>query len=138
MILKPNLSEALKAAKVSTNHDLLADDSIAAQAGQFLQAGSKKTVFVTLGDRGCLIVDPNSSIHIPSPKISGPIDTVGAGDSFLAALTASLAASASPAEAATIASLAAGVTIKKLNTTGTASPDEILALFDECYSDTKQ
>jgi bifunctional ADP-heptose synthase (sugar kinase/adenylyltransferase) len=54
---------------------------------------------------------------------------VGAGDTFIAALTASLAAGASPSEAGAVANLAASITVEKLNITGTASPDELRARY---------
>ena len=49
----------------------------------------------------------------------------------LAALAVALAAGRSPAQAAELAVLAAGVTVQKLFQTGTAGPDEILALARE-------
>jgi sugar/nucleoside kinase (ribokinase family) len=61
-----------------------------------------------------------------------PLDIVGAGDAFLAWLAAGLSAGAAPAEAGALANLAAAVTVEKLNQTGTASPDEILARYRLC------
>jgi sugar/nucleoside kinase (ribokinase family) len=59
----------------------------------------------------------------------GPIDPVGAGDTFIAALAAGLAAGATSQEACALASLASGITLRKLHITGTASPEEILDLY---------
>jgi bifunctional ADP-heptose synthase (sugar kinase/adenylyltransferase) len=55
---------------------------------------------------------------------------VGAGDTFISALACSLAAGATPVEAAATANLAAAVTIRKLHITGTASPAEVAAAWD--------
>jgi len=130
MVLKPNLLEVLRAVKIDIDPDL-ASEKERIQAGRSLQVKAKKPVFITLGERGCLVVDAGSSEHVPAPRILPPIDTVGAGDTFLAALAACLAAGASHIEAASIACLASAVTVRKLNVTGTATPAEILALFDE-------
>jgi sugar/nucleoside kinase (ribokinase family) len=56
------------------------------------------------------------------------VDTVGAGDTFLAAMTVALATGASASEAARFGHFAAAVTVKKLGITGAATPQEILAL----------
>jgi len=130
MVLKPNLLEAIHAAKIPTDPDHASDADLI-QAGEYLQAKANKPVFITLGARGCLVIDAGSAGHLPAPAIPPPVDTVGAGDTFLAALAASLAAGASNTEAASIACLASAVTIRKLNVTGTATPTEILALYDE-------
>ena len=82
-------------------------------------------VFVTRGDRGCLACDGGGVIELPAPRLLTAVDPVGAGDAFLAGLTAALAAGRDAGTAAAFAGLAAGVTITKLHRTGTASPSEI-------------
>ena len=84
-----------------------------------------KPVFVTRGDRGCLACDAGGVIELPAPSFLTDIDPVGAGDAFLAGLTAALAAGRGPGAAAAFGGLAAGVTVTKLHRTGTASPREI-------------
>jgi rfaE bifunctional protein kinase chain/domain len=134
MILKPNQLEAVRAGKKESDVKNFSEDDLIS-AGKYLQSQSTKPVFITLGERGCFMFEDNSRKCLPALKIPPPIDTVGAGDSFLAALTASLAAGASATEAAIIANLAAGVVIQKLNITGTASPGEIVRIFDDFYKD---
>jgi phosphoglycolate phosphatase-like HAD superfamily hydrolase len=56
------------------------------------------------------------------------VDTVGAGDSYLAGAASALAAGYTMNEAATIGSYVAGVTVQKLFQTGTATPEEILII----------
>ena len=87
-----------------------------------------RPVFVTRGRYGSLVVDDQGIHEIPGLHIVNRTDPVGAGDSVVAGIAACLAAGASPAEAATIGNFAAGVTVQKLQQTGTASPDEILAI----------
>jgi rfaE bifunctional protein kinase chain/domain len=85
-------------------------------------------LFLTRGDRGCLVQDASGCGEIPALQILRPVDTVGAGDSLLAGIAAGLAAGEDPQGAAELGTFAAGVTVQKLNMTGTASPEEILAI----------
>ncbi len=88
-------------------------------------------VFLTVGKRGCLVCEAGSDATLVEgfPQ-DGPVDIVGAGDTFLAALVSFLACGAPPEEAAAFANLAASVTVKKLGTTGTCTPEELLARAD--------
>ena len=86
----------------------------------------EKPIFVTRGNRGCLIVDANGTYDVPGLHLTGKLDTVGAGDSMLSGITVCLANGYSPQTAATFGNFIAGVTVQKLYVTGTASPDEIL------------
>jgi len=88
----------------------------------------QKPLFLTRGDRGCLVFDAEGCQEIPGLLLVSRIDTVGAGDSFLAGAAAALAAGCSIQEAAEVGNLVAGVTVQKLFVTGTASPEEILTL----------
>jgi bifunctional ADP-heptose synthase (sugar kinase/adenylyltransferase)/phosphoglycolate phosphatase-like HAD superfamily hydrolase len=87
-----------------------------------------RPVFVTRGRDGCLVIDKEGIHDIPGLHIIGKTDPVGAGDSMVAGIAACLAAGASPAEAATFGNFVAGVTVQKLQQTGTAAPAEILAI----------
>jgi phosphoglycolate phosphatase-like HAD superfamily hydrolase len=87
-----------------------------------------RPVFVTRGRDGCLVIDKEGIHEIPGLHIIGRTDPVGAGDSMVAGIAACLAAGASPAEAATFGNFVAGVTVQKLQQTGTAAPAEILAI----------
>ena len=88
-------------------------------------------MFISRGARGALVCHGGRMEEIPGIPIDGETDPVGAGDTSVAALAAALAAGASPLEAGELANLASAVTVQKLMCTGTASPDEILALFEE-------
>lgn len=87
-----------------------------------------KPIFVTCGARGIVTFDETGINEIPGIQLNEKIDTVGAGDTSLSALSFCLAAGISPAEAAEFANFASAVTIQKLFTTGTASGEEILAI----------
>lgn len=94
-------------------------------AGLKLAAEWGRPVFVTRGDRGCLVVEGARCDVIPGLHIVEKTDPVGAGDSMLAGLTAAMATRCTPLTAATFGGFVAGVTVQKLYQTGTASPDEI-------------
>jgi rfaE bifunctional protein kinase chain/domain len=104
-------------------------------AGRQIAATTGRPVYITRGDKGALLCTASDSDVIPAIRVPPPIDTVGAGDTFLAALTTGLAAGATPWEAGCLASLAAAVTIRKLRTTGTATPDEIVSAYDAYAGD---
>ncbi|MBN2301664.1 MAG: HAD family hydrolase [Lentisphaerae bacterium] len=100
----------------------------ARNAGITLAKQWGKPVFVTRGDRGCLVIENDHVDVIPGLHIIEKTDPVGAGDSMLAGMAASMAVGCCLADAATFGNLVAGVTVQKLYQTGTASPDEILKI----------
>jgi rfaE bifunctional protein kinase chain/domain len=88
----------------------------------------RQPVVVTRGSRGLVVRDAGGLWEIPGLQVLGPMDPVGAGDSVLAGLSLGLAVGCPPAVAAQLGNLAAGVTVQKLDQTGTASPEEIRAI----------
>lgn len=134
MFWKPNEIEAEKALKGAGREIPPAGDPAEADvedAARKLAALGAAGVFVTLGPQGCVAARGDAVCRVPGIETPPPIDIVGAGDAFHAAVAASLAADADVAEAGLLGNLAAAVTIRKIGTTGTASPGEILALFRE-------
>ena len=107
--------------------DLIALDECRT-AAQELYRRWRQPLVVTRGARGCLVLDDTGEHLVPGLHIVNPIDSVGAGDSFLAGLAVALATGAPTEVAATLGNFAAGVTVQKLFQTGTASPAEILAI----------
>jgi rfaE bifunctional protein kinase chain/domain len=102
--------------------------TVVARAAEELFGRWKKPVFITRGPRGILVRDQGGAREVPGLQILGRIDTVGAGDSALAGIAAALAVSRNALDAATLGNFAAGVTVRKLFITGTASPEEIMAI----------
>ena len=86
----------------------------------------RQPVFLTRREYGCVVYDQEGYHKIPGLHILSQIDTVGAGDSMLAGIAASLAAEETPFKSAELGNFVAGVTVQKLFQTGTASPKEIL------------
>jgi len=130
MVLKPNRIEAVKAICPSRNPLEVEMDELI-KIGREMQKKAKRPIYITLSEKGALLITESDHHHLPAAPTEPPIDPVGAGDTFIATIGAGLAGGASPVEAGIIANLAAGVIIKKLNITGTASPEEILEKFDE-------
>ncbi len=121
--VKPNQHEAAHALGRESS-DVSGLDQ-AKSDGVELAMRSGITVFLTVGDQGILVCGESSCVHVPTIPADGPIDIVGAGDSATAGIVCALCAGAAPEEAAMMGNLCASVTIRKLGTTGTASPDEL-------------
>jgi rfaE bifunctional protein kinase chain/domain len=129
MILKPNKQEAMGAIDADIDPDTASFDDWGQVAG-ILSHRTTRPVFLTLGEQGVLVYADGHVRHCPAGPTHPPVDPVGAGDTFIAAISAALTARAVPWEAAIIANLAAAVTVEKLNQTGTASPPEIMARYN--------
>ena len=95
-----------------------------------LKALTGRNVFITLGKDGIAAGD---GTIVPAARQNEPIEVCGAGDATTAALVSGLCAGASPEEAAFLGNLSAGITVRKLGTTGTASQQEMLALYHEQF-----
>lgn len=150
LILKPNDLEAGKAVNKAAHDGAVraaggvtsgkaisraidgAADGVTGKAETARQLALKTSsrVCMTAGPEGCIYTDGKNAVHIPSHKVVGPIDICGAGDTFLSAFSCALAAGAEATEAAFFANLASEVTISKIGTTGTASPEEIIARYE--------
>jgi rfaE bifunctional protein kinase chain/domain len=128
MVLKPNRAEATAAVRPGRDPRTVSRDELV-QIGDTLSQQSGRPAFVTLSEEGALVCAEGQHRYLPAAPVRPPLDPVGAGDTFVAVLAASLAAGATPWEAGTIANLAAAVIVEKLNQTGTASPEEILARY---------
>ncbi|KAA6440476.1 HAD family hydrolase [Dyadobacter flavalbus] len=99
--------------------------------GRTVYEKSRKPVFVTCGERGIIAFDETGSYEVPGLQLKSRLDTVGAGDTAVSALTLCLAAGISPRESAQFANFAAAVTVQKLFTTGTANGQEIISISKE-------
>lgn len=122
--IKPNEVEGYAAVKGALPPENTPLETYLACAGKLHRRTGQK-VFMTLGALGCVCVGGAETILVEAAKNPEQIDFVGAGDTMLAALCAALATGAEPVDAMVFANLCASVTIGKIGTTGTASPDEI-------------
>ena len=108
--------------------ELCKEDASEASPAEQLFRRWQRPVFVTRGERGCVVVDGAGTHFVPGLQILSMVDTVGAGDSMLAGVAAGLAGGATPVEAAQLGNFTAAVTVAKLRVTGTAAPAEILGV----------
>lgn len=91
--------------------------------------------FITCGAQGVACMDAHGHTSLlRAARQSGPIDVCGAGDACSAGIVGALCAGASAPEAAFVGALTSGVTVRKLGDTGTATPQEVLALYDEQFA----
>jgi ribokinase len=109
-VLVPNESElrALTGRPTETLDDVTA-------AAQVLRGRGPRTVIVTLGPRGALIVGAEGRTHVPGVPVTA-VDTSGAGDAFCGALAAYLAEGHSLAEAARRANVVAAKSVTRTGT----------------------
>ncbi|MEG2623043.1 MAG: PfkB family carbohydrate kinase [Clostridia bacterium] len=128
-VVKPNELESARAVDMSPAAVTPENYLPVARA---LQAITHQAVIVTLGAIGsmCLTLDGEMAFA-PAVPIAPPVDIVGAGDSFLSACALALGAGATLPEALALGNLTSAVTVKKIGETGTASPEELLALHQE-------
>jgi rfaE bifunctional protein kinase chain/domain len=127
MVLKPNAIEAGRALFPDRGAEQITEPAMLERARQW-QARTGRPLYITRGEQGCLLLTDDEIIALPGVPVPPPVDPVGAGDTFMSAVAAGLAAGATPAEAGMLGNLAAAVTVRKLRVTGTASPGELLAL----------
>ena len=124
VIMKPNEIEGWRIVHGSDKSRIDTFDAYV-ETVEKLTRINEAPVCMTLGDKGCLYSDGRQIMHIEAYPVEPPIDIVGAGDTFLAAFGLALGAGTAPGAAASFGNLAASITVKKLGTTGTASPEEM-------------
>ena len=88
----------------------------ARRAGDALIARGARNALITLGERGALLHNGRESMAIAPFRAGKVVETTGAGDSFVGAFAAALAAGRPPAEAARFASAAAGISVTRPGT----------------------
>ncbi|RKX82336.1 MAG: ribokinase [Spirochaetes bacterium] len=87
----------------------------AEKAAESLLDRGAKTVILTLGKRGSILVDRKEVVHIPATKDKA-LDTTGAGDAFVGSLAYFLSLGKSLKDAMRRASYIAGVSVKSSGT----------------------
>ena len=107
------------------------EDAPALDAGDALRQRFRRPVVITDGANGCYVFELDLTTHVPAIPSAGPIDIVGAGDSFLAGLAVGYAASRDWVKAAQLGTCCSAVTIRKIGQTGNATPEEIAAVLGD-------
>ena len=98
------------------------------ESGKKILDTSGSELVITDGENGCFVFENSGITHIPAVRYNGPIDTVGAGDSFTAGFSCALACGKSLQEAAVFGTLCSAVTIRKINQTGVPTLPELLEI----------
>ena len=130
VIIKPNRFEA-QHALIPDWDGKTVDIESAKQCAASLAEQTQNTVFVTLGEQGILVFHNDQLTHIPGIRIDDKIDPVGAGDSVSAGIVPTLCGLGREAavESAFLGNLVASITVTKIGTTGTATPEEVLERY---------
>ncbi len=138
----PNLLRLRGATAVTLNHleaeaaagRRLPDEVALREAGQVMRSELElDALLVTRGSRGMMLFSNDGHCRaIPAVPVE-VYDVVGAGDTAFATLSLALVAGAGFEEAATLANLAGAAVVRKVGT-AVATPDELLAMIEECAS----
>lgn len=107
-LLKPNLSEAIKAAGLGI------EASLEEVATELLRDAAVQNLIITRGEAGISVFRPGEERQDFPAQVHEVKDVTGAGDTVLATLTASLACGLKIAEACAFANLAAGLAIEQI------------------------
>ena len=127
VIVKPNRDEAAAALRRQGRVTAAA----VREGALKMSRRTGEAVYVTLGARGCLCVHEGKAVRVPTVRLGGALDIVGAGDSFAAAALTALCAGANYEEAALIGNLAASITVEQIGITGTATSAQVRRRFSE-------
>ena len=66
---------------------------------------------------------------IPTARLEGELDIVGAGDSATAGIVSALCAGATLVEAGILGNIVASITVQQIGTTGNATPQQVREQF---------
>ena len=128
--LKPNEIECARALQMEETalKEGTAEEALLHAAKELYEKCSAKGIFLTLGSRGALFFKDGFTTRVPAVPVEPPVDIVGAGDCFLSALSLAMTATENTETAMRFAAMASAICVKKLGTTGTASPEELRGL----------
>jgi len=128
LIVKPNREEVCRAVHPG---EPAHDPEVARRCAAALSTRVGRPVYLTLGAEGMALVAAGRAQSLPTARLAGELDIVGAGDSATAGIVAGLCAGATPAEAGVLGNIAASITVQQIGTTGTATQEQIRARFEE-------
>jgi D-beta-D-heptose 7-phosphate kinase/D-beta-D-heptose 1-phosphate adenosyltransferase len=131
-LITPNRKEAFELATLpdeTKNANPFADKNLMLVAERLLRELHPALLLITLGELGMLLCQRGQKpFHIPTVA-QEVFDVSGAGDTVIATFTLTIAAGASPVEAAIISNHAAGIVVGKVGT-ATTNPEELLKSFN--------
>lgn len=107
-ILTPNETEASLLSGVDVN-----DIASARKAAKTIQEAGVRSVVVTLGKKGAILLENDIFTHIETPVVN-PIDTTAAGDVFNGALSVAVSEGKALSEAVRFACRAASISVTRM------------------------
>jgi D-beta-D-heptose 7-phosphate kinase/D-beta-D-heptose 1-phosphate adenosyltransferase len=124
-LVKPNEAETIQLLGLPTPPNANGNiDIFSHEARRLLSLTGSQSVALTIGPRGVLCIDrPDKVKHVAPPFVS-KLQESGAGDSFIAAATLSLASGVAFHEAAHFANSVAAISIEK-GSTGVCTPRDL-------------
>jgi ribokinase len=84
-------------------------------AGRFFLERGARSVILTLGEHGSLLLTPGEEVHVPARQVDA-VDTTGAGDAYVGSLAYFLAAGKPMSEAIRRASYIASISVQSVGT----------------------
>jgi rfaE bifunctional protein kinase chain/domain len=128
--IKVNTHEAAEILGESGSGPATAEDAI--RMARRIQQKLRKPCFITRGEHGMIAVDEDGAIlPVAGIRIDEDTDSVGAGDAVMASIAAAMAGGESAVRAAQLANIAASITVRQLQRTGTASAQQILEALND-------
>ncbi|PKM73378.1 MAG: sugar kinase [Firmicutes bacterium HGW-Firmicutes-16] len=118
-VLVPNIKEA---------EALLPQFPSVEDKAKYFKRHGAKTVIITMGDKGCFLLDAERKRYFPAIGIT-PVDTTGAADAFVAALAFYLFLGKSVEEAIKYATCAGGLSTTRHGVPGSLVDRETLELY---------
>ncbi len=123
LLIKPNQFEVAGIENPLPGDEVPPDELL--HTATQLREKNEAPVIATCGSKGMLVSDPEWTA-VRGVQVEGRIDPTGAGDSATAGAVLALCAGATLAEAALVGNLVASITIQQINTTGTATQEQLL------------
>ena len=105
-------------------HSLTSVDELESAAKKLKERLDHKALLVTRGAQGMMLLEDNTSLHIPAVGAQQSVDVTGAGDTVIATFALAIASGASFADAARLANYAGGLVVMKRGT-ASVSPAEL-------------
>ena len=124
----PNLEETAEAAGMR-----VVDEAGVEKAGPLLRAKlGVEALLVTRGGEGMSLFEPGADpVHLPVANKSEVFDVTGAGDTVVAAFTLARLAGGGYKEAADLANVAGGLSVRRAGATAVRAEELMQALLDE-------
>ena len=128
MIVKCNNLELMALSGSNGNPE---DPEELRQQAEALGEKNNATFVVTRGSRGMMVLDRGRIHSVDGVKVTGPLDTVGAGDSASAGFVLGLTRGLAYEDASRVACCVSSITIQQVGTTGTATTAQVLQRMEQ-------